>query len=113
MFLRKHIVTLIRTDVEFPKVLITDADQALANAIETCLSACRNLLCQWNIDNNVMTHVKKHIPRKEKFVSAWTDRYIQLGNKIISSVEGAHSKHKRYLQTSKGIFRVFFNTYPI
>ncbi|GJU26204.1 protein FAR1-related sequence 5 [Tanacetum coccineum] len=37
-------------------------------------------------------------PWKEKFVSAWTDKYLHFGNRSSSRAEGAHAKLKKYLQ---------------
>ncbi|XP_023752378.2 PKS-NRPS hybrid synthetase cheA-like [Lactuca sativa] len=45
------------------------------------------------------------LPWKEKFVSAWTDKYLHFGNRSSSRVEGAHDKLKQYLQVSTGDLR--------
>nr|XP_043615727.1 protein FAR1-RELATED SEQUENCE 5-like [Erigeron canadensis] len=45
------------------------------------------------------------LPWKEKFVSAWTDNYLHLGNRSSSRAEGAHAKLKMYLQVSTGGFK--------
>ena len=42
---------------------------------------------------------------KEKFVSAWTEKYLHLGNRASSRAEGAHAKLKMYLQASTGGFQ--------
>ncbi|KAL5153782.1 Protein FAR1-RELATED SEQUENCE 2 [Glycine soja] len=42
------------------------------------------------------------IPHKEKFVSAWTNKVMHLGNTTTSRVESAHSSLKRLLQNSIG-----------
>ncbi|KAH1265373.1 PKS-NRPS hybrid synthetase [Glycine max] len=42
------------------------------------------------------------IPHKEKFVSAWTNKVMHLGNKTTNRVESAHSSLKRLLQNSIG-----------
>ncbi|GJZ22592.1 PKS-NRPS hybrid synthetase, partial [Tanacetum coccineum] len=42
------------------------------------------------------------LPCKEKFVSAWTDRYLHFGNRSSSRAEGAHAKLNKYLQVSTG-----------
>ena len=46
------------------------------------------------------------LPWKEKFVAAWTDKYMHLGNRCSSRAEGAHAKLKQYLQVSTGDLRV-------
>nr|KAJ0223620.1 hypothetical protein LSAT_V11C200088970 [Lactuca sativa] len=45
------------------------------------------------------------LPWKEKFVNAWTDKYLHFGNRSSSRVEGAHAKLKQYLQVSMGDLR--------
>ncbi|KAH1242345.1 hypothetical protein GmHk_07G019695 [Glycine max] len=42
------------------------------------------------------------IPHKEKFVSAWTNKVMHLGNTTTNRVESAHSSLKRLLQNSIG-----------
>ncbi|XP_071699208.1 protein FAR1-RELATED SEQUENCE 5-like [Rutidosis leptorrhynchoides] len=37
------------------------------------------------------------LPWKEKFVSAWTEKYLHFGNRTSSRAEGAHAKLKMYL----------------
>ncbi|GJR30188.1 PKS-NRPS hybrid synthetase [Tanacetum coccineum] len=44
-------------------------------------------------------------PWKEKFVSAWTEIHLHLGNRASSRAEGAHAKLKMYLQASTGGFQ--------
>ncbi|PWA47757.1 hypothetical protein CTI12_AA460500 [Artemisia annua] len=43
-------------------------------------------------------------PWKDKFVSAWTEKYLHFGNRSSSRAEGAHAKLKLYLQVSTGSF---------
>lgn len=45
------------------------------------------------------------LPWKEKFVSAWTEKYLHVGNRSSSRAEGAHAKLKLYLQVSTGGFQ--------
>ncbi|KNA03829.1 hypothetical protein SOVF_205420 [Spinacia oleracea] len=45
------------------------------------------------------------IPYKERFVSAWTEKYAHFGNRASSRAEGAHAKLKGYLLVSTGDFR--------
>ncbi|KAH1260816.1 hypothetical protein GmHk_02G003839 [Glycine max] len=42
------------------------------------------------------------IPHKEKFVSAWTNKVMHLGNTTTNMVEFAHSSLKKLLQNSLG-----------
>nr|CCA20967.1 Pc21g00130 putative [Albugo laibachii Nc14] len=39
---------------------------------------------------------------KERFVNAWTSKYLYFGNKATSSVEGAHAYVEKFLQVSTG-----------
>nr|KAJ0190011.1 hypothetical protein LSAT_V11C800449890 [Lactuca sativa] len=48
----------------------------------------------------VIEYIKKWLPWKEKFVSAWTEKYLHFGNRSSSRAEGAHTKLKQYLQVS-------------
>ncbi|GKC59631.1 hypothetical protein Tco_1087229, partial [Tanacetum coccineum] len=45
------------------------------------------------------------LPSKEKFVSAWTEKYLHFGNRSSSRAEGAHAKLKLYLPVSTGSFQ--------
>jgi hypothetical protein len=52
---------------------------------------------------NVLQYLQETwILYKECFISAWADRYLHLGNKATSRVEGAHATLKKYLQSSTG-----------
>ncbi|KAJ1395525.1 FAR1-related protein [Sesbania bispinosa] len=42
------------------------------------------------------------IPHKEKFLAAWIDRVMHLGNTTTNRVESAHARLKRLLQDSRG-----------
>jgi len=45
------------------------------------------------------------LPYRERFVHAWTDRYLHFGATVTSRVEGAHAVIKRYLHVSTGDLR--------
>ncbi|GJU16010.1 hypothetical protein Tco_1143976 [Tanacetum coccineum] len=45
------------------------------------------------------------LPWKDKFISAWTEKYLHFGNRSSSRAEGAHAKLKLYLQLSTGSFQ--------
>ncbi|PWA36651.1 hypothetical protein CTI12_AA597770 [Artemisia annua] len=54
---------------------------------------------------DALDYIKKNwFPWKEKFVSAWTEKYLHFGNRASSRAEGAHAKLKKYLQVSTGDF---------
>ncbi|GJU05403.1 PKS-NRPS hybrid synthetase [Tanacetum coccineum] len=55
---------------------------------------------------DAMEYIKKNwFPWKEKFVSAWTEKYLHFGNRASSRAESAHAKLKKYLQVSTGDFQ--------
>ncbi|CAG8791514.1 12304_t:CDS:2, partial [Cetraspora pellucida] len=82
-FLRMwQLVTALITEQEF----ITQWDKFLKR-YESKLGAIKYLQEIW-------------MPYKECFVSAWTENYLHLGNKVTSCVEAAHAALKRCLQLS-------------
>ena len=50
----------LRRDV-LPRVIVTDKDQTLINAMKTVFSECTNLLCNFHINKNVKTKCKSLI----------------------------------------------------
>lgn len=55
---------------------------------------------------DALEYIKKNwFPWKEKFVSAWTEKYLHFGNRASSRAEGAHAKLKKYLNVSTGDFQ--------
>ncbi|XP_077214390.1 protein FAR1-RELATED SEQUENCE 5-like [Tasmannia lanceolata] len=46
---------------------------------------------------------------KERFIKAWTEKYLHFGNRVTSRAEGAHSNLKIYLQLSTGDFYLVKN----
>ena len=48
------------------------------------------------------------IPHKEKFVRAWTNDYLHLGNQTTSRVESQHSSFKYYLGSGNSSFDTLF-----
>ncbi|KAJ3705596.1 hypothetical protein LUZ61_009301 [Rhynchospora tenuis] len=57
--------------------------------------------------NEALVYIKETwLPLKEKFVSAWTDGHLHLGNRASSRAEGAHSKLKKYLEVSTGNLQI-------
>ncbi|KAH1212860.1 Protein FAR1-RELATED SEQUENCE 5 [Glycine max] len=137
-----------------PRVIVTDRDQVLMNAVKDVFPECTNLLCSFHINKNVKAKCKSLIaqknawyyvmdcwgcltdcpseqqfdeclkkfemtctpwpmfvdyvketwiiPHKEKFVSAWTNKVMHLGNTTTNRIESAHSSLKRLLQNSIG-----------
>ncbi|KAL5141455.1 Protein FAR1-RELATED SEQUENCE 5 [Glycine soja] len=137
-----------------PRVIVTDRDQALMNAVKDVFPECTNLLCIFHINKNVKAKCKSLIaeknawdyvmdcwgsltdcpseqqfdeclkkfeiacapwpmfvdyvketwiiPHKEKFVSAWTNKVMHLGNTTTNMVKSAHSSLKKLLQNNIG-----------
>ncbi|GKA61621.1 PKS-NRPS hybrid synthetase [Tanacetum coccineum] len=96
-----------------PAVIMSDRELALMSSIKDVFPSTTSLLCIWHIQKNVFSNCKKDfehadafnvfmsstwLPWKEKFVSAWTDKYLHFGNRSSSRAEGAHAKLKKYLQ---------------
>ncbi|XP_078176422.1 uncharacterized protein LOC144569822 [Carex rostrata] len=106
-----------------PSVIMSDRQQAFINAVNVVFPATTHLLCVWHIEKNLMTNCRKYfdnkeeydiflsiwnkglLPLKEKFIGAWTDKCLHLGNCASSRAEGAHAKLKTYLQVSTGDFQ--------
>ncbi|KAL5124832.1 hypothetical protein HKD37_02G005163 [Glycine soja] len=87
-----------------PGVIVTDRDQALMNVVkdfDEYLKKFEVACAPWLI---FVDYVKETwiIPHKEKFVSAWTNKVMHLGNTTTNRVESAHSSLKRLLQNSIG-----------
>ncbi|KAL5134493.1 hypothetical protein HKD37_03G007636 [Glycine soja] len=111
---------LLRRDV-LPGVIVTDRDLTLMNAMKTVFPECTNLLCNFHINKNFDECLKKFemvcslwpmfvdyvketwiISHKEKFVSAWMNKVMHLGNTTTNRVESTHWALKRVLQNSLG-----------
>ncbi|KAL5165381.1 hypothetical protein HKD37_18G050514 [Glycine soja] len=71
------------------------------NLFDECLKKFEVACTPWPI---FVDYVKETwiIPHKEKFVSAWTNKVMHLGNTTTNRVESAHSSLKRLLQNSIG-----------
>ncbi|KAL5131402.1 hypothetical protein HKD37_12G034298 [Glycine soja] len=107
--------------------IVTDRDLALMNEVKTVFPEAANLLCRFHIDKNVKAKCKTLqefdeclkkfeiacspwsmfvnqtwlIPLKERFVKAWTNKVMHLGN-ITNRIESTHWALKRLLQNSLG-----------
>ncbi|XP_052193761.1 uncharacterized protein LOC127802110 [Diospyros lotus] len=58
----------------FPRVVVTDRELALINAIHKVFPNATTLLCRWHISKNVLANCKKFFDRKEtweKFILGW------------------------------------------
>ncbi|KAH1198010.1 hypothetical protein GmHk_18G051660 [Glycine max] len=112
-----------------PGVIVTDKDLTLINVVKTVFPECTNLSCQFQIDKNMKTNCKSLfdgclmkfeiayspwpmfvdyvnqtwiIPHKERFVKAWMNKVMHLGNTITNRVEYAYWALKRLLHNSFG-----------
>lgn len=56
-----------------PKVLCTDRELALMNAISTVFPSCQNLLCRWHINKNIVANCKAGFSNEDwgKFMDEW------------------------------------------
>jgi histone-lysine N-methyltransferase SETD2 len=147
-----------------PKVIVTDHEKALINAIENIFPDAKHILCSWHVYNCVLTHAarefgsteaeptkqflkewsalvsitspdefesgwtqmqnkwtdtaagrrvtayieKQWLPLKSRFVKAWTNNILHLGNHTSARGEGAHGALKRYLGGSTGNLYIVF-----
>ena len=59
---------------EMPRVIVTDRDKGLMNAIQKVFPMATHLLCRWHIGKNVTANCKKHFDDKAwpLFMHAWT-----------------------------------------
>ncbi|KAL5170587.1 Protein FAR1-RELATED SEQUENCE 5 [Glycine soja] len=110
-----------------PLVIVTDRDLALMNAMKAVFPESTNLLCSWGTLVDCPSEYEFHeshqkfqvacspwpmfvdyvndtwiIPHKEKFITAWTNKVMHLGNTTTNRVESAHWALKRILQNSVG-----------
>ncbi|XP_026450700.1 uncharacterized protein LOC113350796 [Papaver somniferum] len=65
---------------------------------------------KWSTYPDVITYLKNELldPHKEKFVSAWVNRYRHYDNQVTSTVESAHYRFKSKLNGCDGGFIVVF-----
>ncbi|XP_026398817.1 uncharacterized protein LOC113294648 [Papaver somniferum] len=70
----------------------------------------RFVLEKWSTYPNVITYLKNELldPHKEKFVSAWVNRYRHYDNKATSTVESSHRRFKSKLNGCECGFVVVF-----
>ena len=61
------------SNVVDPKVLCTDRELALMNAISTVFPSCQNLLCRWHINKNIVANCKTGFSDEDwgKFMDEW------------------------------------------
>ncbi|PWA86891.1 protein FAR1-RELATED SEQUENCE 5 [Artemisia annua] len=99
-------------DSNQPSVIITDRELALMNGIKKSTTEAlfnknwADFELFYKGKKDALEYMKKNwFPWKEKFVSAWTEKYLHFGNRASSRAEGAHAKLKKYLQVSTGDFQ--------
>jgi MULE transposase domain len=57
-----------------PRVIITDRELVLINAIKIVFLNCTHLLCMWHIEKNILTNCKRYFELEENsvaFLSFW------------------------------------------
>jgi len=78
-----------------PKLIITDRELALMNAINSVFPNCIHLLSIWHINSNIFTNTMTDKwdseERFKNFMSDWNSLTI-LGNKLTSSIFGRSSR---------------------
>ncbi|CAJ0752946.1 11882_t:CDS:2, partial [Entrophospora sp. SA101] len=91
-------ISKIFNGMSHPKVIVTYQELALMNVIGRIFPEedWTEFIELWKayLQETWILH-------KECFISAWVDRYLHLGNKATSQVEGAHATLKKYLQSSR------------
>ncbi|XP_052732394.1 uncharacterized protein LOC128196201 [Vigna angularis] len=98
-----------------PKVIVTDRDLALMNAIANVFSESYQMLCRFHILKNVKLNAKFHgllffeyvnqtwiIPYSTYFVKLWTNKVMHLGNTTTNRAEFAHWSLKKVPGNSMG-----------
>ncbi|XP_057444200.1 uncharacterized protein LOC130736382 [Lotus japonicus] len=104
---------LLLREEGMPKVMVTDKDTALMNAVTTAYPTAAHLLCQFHIAKCVKEKCKLTIEDKEmwddvgdawnrhKFVKYAIDHYMHMDNTTTNRVEGAHAKLKACIKDNK------------
>ncbi|CAJ0836910.1 6421_t:CDS:2, partial [Entrophospora sp. SA101] len=108
-------ISKIFNGMSHPKVIVTDRELALMNAIGRIFPGAHHLLCIWHINKNILAKCKRHFATEED----WTE-FIELWKAVTASIteqdfttkwkeflecyaiEGAHATLKKYLQSSRG-----------
>ena len=67
------------SEVVTPKVLCTDRELALVNSIARVFPVCKNILCMWHINKNVLANCKARFSDDE-----W-EEFLQRWNVLVSS----------------------------
>ena len=63
-----------------PKVIVTDNDNALMNALSSCLPTSVNILCVWHVNKNVLANAKRIFQDQNEVEDA-----VQVWNELMSS----------------------------
>ncbi|XP_052728520.1 uncharacterized protein LOC128195310 [Vigna angularis] len=88
---------LLLTSKGGPKVIVTDRDLALMNAIANVFPESYQMLCRFHILKNTWI-----IPYNTYFVKFWTNKVMHLGNTTTNRAESAHWSLKKVLGNSMG-----------
>ncbi|KAH7857660.1 hypothetical protein Vadar_015139 [Vaccinium darrowii] len=94
-------------DAHWKKFLATFAVIMYAPTIEVYDERVRDLKRDFMMYPTVLEYVDKTWlgPHKERFVCAWTDSVMHLGNYTTNRAEGHHNKLKKYLASSQCNFQ--------
>src|SRR3954447_24025725 len=95
----KMLATVLQVrEIALPKVVVTDKDQGLMNALSYIFPQSYNLLCGWHISKNVLSYgrslglYKKDTEEENSFMSQW--------HKLVSS-ETVEDYEKRWAEFQK------------
>jgi transposase-like protein len=81
-------------NIPFPRVMITDRELALIEAIDELFPESDHLICRWHVNMNVAKNCKKHFPTQE----AWEKFYLAWQAVLNSSTDEAYDKNLAELQ---------------
>ncbi|GAU50446.1 hypothetical protein TSUD_409530 [Trifolium subterraneum] len=121
--------SLLKSKDTFPKVIVTDRDKSLMNAVLIVFPNSTALVCRYHVAKNVRAKFKafcgakeKNLdqkvfekypnflnyvettvldPLKENLVSLWTNRVMHIGNTTTNRVESQHGVLKQYVTDCK------------
>ncbi|EAQ92123.1 hypothetical protein CHGG_00358 [Chaetomium globosum CBS 148.51] len=93
---------LTEEDLPLPKLIVTDRELALINALKRheAFTLVPRLLCRWHVNMNVLA--------KELLVDAWVNKILHFGNRTTSIVESLHAGMKRFISSAGGDLATVF-----
>ncbi|CAJ0767110.1 18905_t:CDS:2, partial [Entrophospora sp. SA101] len=88
-------ISKIFNGMSHPKVIVTDRELALMNAIGRIFPGAHHLLCIWHINKNILAKCKRHFATEED----WTE-FIELWKAVTASIteQDFTTKWKEFLE---------------